>query len=259
MNIRLHCWTVIAVLAPTILGALSPSALDAAEIKVLSSNAMTDVVSYLVPEFERRTGHSVTVTFEPTTAIMNRINGGETADVIILIRQSIDDLKKAGKLVSDTDSNLARTSLGLAVKAGAPRPDISTPEALKLSLLDARVVVASEVGASGIQFRRVIDQLGIAEQMKSKLKLLPGTSQTATLVANGTAEIAVQMMSELKTVPGAEIIGPFPGKLHYEILLTAALDARAREPAAGRQLIEYLASPETAQAKADKGMQAGGG
>jgi len=227
----------------------------AAEVKVLSSNAMTDVMTDLVPEFERTTGHKVVATYGPTNAILTRLKAGEPADVVVLLRQSIDELKMTGKVVPGSEVDLAKTSLGIAVRAGAPKPDISTAEAFKDAMLKARSVALSEVGASGIQFRRVLERLGIAEAMQPKLKVLPGATRTADLVAKGDAEIAVQMMSELQAVPGVQIVGPLPGALHYEILLTAALDAGAKEPAAGTALIRFLASPSISPVLKKKGME----
>jgi molybdate transport system substrate-binding protein len=228
---------------------------SAAEVKVLSSNAMTDVMADLVPEFERTTGHKVVAIFEPTNAVVSRIKAGESGDTIILIRSSLEELKKTGKIVTGSEANLAKTSLGLAVRAGAPKPDISTPEAFKDAMLKAKSVAISEVGASGLQFRRVLDRLGIAEIMKPKLKLLPGAARTAELAANGDVDIAVQMMSELQGIPGAEIVGPLPGDLHYEILLAAGLDASAKEPQAGAALIKFLASPSASPILKRKGME----
>ena len=227
----------------------------AAEIKVLSSNAMTDVMASLVPEFERTTGHKVVAVTEPTTAIMNRIKAGESADVIILIRQSVDELTKTGKVVAGSAADLATTSLGIAVRSGAPKPDIGTVEKFKEAMLKANSVAVSEVGASGIHFRRALERLGIADVMKPKLKLLPGAARTAELVAKGDADVAVQMVSELQPVSGVEIVSPLPGDLHLQILLTAALDASAKEPDAGSALIKFLASPAASPVLRKKGME----
>ena len=253
----MRSWLSIAVASTlTFFGVLAEgSPTWAAEIKVLSSNAMTDVMGDLVPEFERTTGHKVVATFEPTNAILSRIKAGESADVTILIRQSIDELRKSGKVVSGSEADLAKTSLGIAVRAGAPKPDISTVEAFKDAMLNAKSVAVSEVGASGLHFRRVLERLGIGEAMKPKLKILPGATRTAELVAKGDAEAAVQMMSELQPVSGAEIVGSLPGDLHYEILLTAALDESAKEPAAGAALIKFLASPTISPVLKKKGME----
>jgi molybdate transport system substrate-binding protein len=176
--------------------------------------------------------------------------------VIVLIRASLDELKKTGRIVPGSETNLATTSLGLAVRAGAPKPDISTVEAFKDAMLKAKSVAISEVGASGLYFRRVLDRLGIAEAMKPKLKVIPGGARTAELAAKGEAEIAVQMRSELQGVPDAEIVGPLPGDLHYEILLAAGLDAGAKEPEAGTALIRFLASPAASAILKRRGMEA---
>jgi molybdate transport system substrate-binding protein len=253
----MRSWLSIAVAATLASFGLLPGGPPsyAADVKILSSNAMTEVMTDLVPEFERATGHKVVATFEPTNAILNRIKTGEAADVIILIQQSIDELKKTGKVVPGSEADLAKTSLGIAVRAGAPKPDISTVEAFKDAMLSAKSVAVSEVGASGLYFRRMLERLGIGEAMKPKLKILPGATRTAEVVAKGDAEIAVQMMSELQSVSGAEIVGRLPGDLHYEILLTAALDAGAKEPAAGTALIKFLASPTVSPALKRKGME----
>lgn len=226
----------------------------AAEIKVLSSNAMSDVMADLLPEFERTSGHKVVATYGPTPAVMSRIKAGEPADVVILGRQSIDELKKIGKVVPGSEADLAKTSVGIAVRAGAPKPDISTVEAFKNAMLSAQSVAASE-GASGNHFRRVLERLGIAEAMKPKLKTIPGAAHTAKLVAAGEVEMAVQMMSELQAVPGAEIAGPLPGDLHFELLLAAALDANAKETEAAATLIKFLASPAASLVLKRKGME----
>ncbi len=226
----------------------------AAEIKVLSSNAMSDAMADLLPEFERTSGHKVVATYGPSPAVMNRIKAGEPADIVVLGRQSIDELKKAGKVVPGSEADLAKTTAGIAVRAGAPKPDISTVEAFKNAMLSAQSVAVSE-GASGNHFRRVLDRLGIAEAMKPKLKVVPGAAHTAKLVAAGEAEIAVQLMSELQAVPGAEIAGPLPGDLHFELLLAAALDANAKEPEAAATLIKFLASPAVSPVLKRKGME----
>jgi molybdate transport system substrate-binding protein len=227
----------------------------AAEIRVFSSNAMTEVLADLVPEFERTTGHKIKATIEPTNAIMNRIKAGEAADVIILLRQSIDDLKRSGKIVPGSEVDLARTSMGLAVRSGAPKPDISTVEAFKDAMLKTNSVAVSEIGASGLHFRRVLEQLGIADAMKPKLKVLPGAARTAELVAKGDADVAVQMVSELQPVSGVEILSPLPGELHFQILLAGAVDAGAKEPDVGGALIKFLASPAASSVLRRKGMQ----
>jgi molybdate transport system substrate-binding protein len=231
------------------------TAVQAAEIKVLASNAVTHIMSDLVPQFEQATGHKVTAIYEPTSAILARIKNGETSDVVILIKGPVAELTKAGKVKADGQADIAKTRLGLAVKTGAPKPDISTPDAFRQAMLNAKSVASSEVGASGLHFMKVLDQLGIAEAVKPKVKVVPGARLTAELVVSGEAEMAIQMMSELLPVAGAEIVGPFPGHLAFEIILSCAVSSQARDPEAGAALIRFLAAPATAPVLKKKGME----
>ena len=254
MNRRLCVAAAAALTSFALLGAGALA--GAAEVRLFSSNAMTDVLAELIPEYERSSGNKVVATIEPTSAIVNRIRNGETADVVVLIRQSIQELQRAGRIVPGSEADLARTSLGIAVKAGTPKPDIGSIDGLRATVLRANSIALSEVGASGMHFRQVLDRLGLAEAVRPKLKLLPGAARTAELVARGEADLAVQMMSELQGVPGAEVVGPLPGELHYQIVLAAGLDAKAREPAAGADLIRFLSSPEVTPVLRKKGMEA---
>jgi molybdate transport system substrate-binding protein len=235
---------------------LHTSAPGAAEIKVLSSNALTEVMAELAPAFERMSEHKVVATYEPTNAVMNKIKNGEAFDVVMVIKQSVQELKTLGKLAAGSEADIARTSMGLAVRAGAPKPDIGTPEAFKRAMLAAKSVARSEIGASGIHFTRVLERLGITEEMKPKLKVVQGARPTATLIPTGEAEMAVQMMSELLPVAGVEVVGPLPGDLHYEIVLTAGVSAGAKKPAAATELIKFLSAPAAAGVLKQKGMQA---
>jgi len=229
--------------------------LQGAEIKILSTNAVTEVMADLVPEFERATGHKVVATYEPTSAIVARIKQGETADAVILIKQAVEELKGMGKVVAGTQADLAKTSLALAVRAGAPKPDIGTVEAFKQAMLNAKSIASPEVGASGLHLQRVFERLGIAEQMKPKIKLVKGAAPTGELVTRGEAEMAVHMMSELLPVAGIDIVGPFPGDLHFEIVVTGAVSPATKDPAAAEALIKFLASPAAAAVLKKRGME----
>jgi molybdate transport system substrate-binding protein len=162
---------------------------------------------------------------------------------------------KQGTLVPGSRVNIAKTSLGLSVRADAAKPDISTADSLKKTLLSARAVAASDVGASGIHFMKVLDRLGIAEEMKPKLIIVKGATRTASLVATGEADVAIQMISELLPVAGTQVVGPLPGDLHFEIVLVGALRSDAKEPAAGAELLKHLSSPAAAPALKKTGMQ----
>jgi molybdate transport system substrate-binding protein len=224
-----------------VLSLLFPAIAQAAEIRLLASNAMAGVMEELTPAFEKATGHKLVAVYEPTNMVMSRIKNGETSDVILVIKRNVEELTASGKVVPDSAVNIAKTNLGVAVKAGATKPDISTPEAFKATMLAAKSIALSEVGASGIHVAKVLEQLGIAEQMKTKTIIAKGAARTAELAAKGEVEIAMQMKSEL-LVPGADYVGPLPGNLAYEIVLTAGVSGGAKEPAAAKALIDFLAS-----------------
>lgn len=228
----------------------------AAEIRVLASNAMTDVMGELVPAFERTSGHKVVASYEPTIGVLNRIKNGETFDVVFIIKQSVENLERAGTVVAGSQVDIARTSMGIAVRAGVPKPDISSEEAFKRTLLNANSIARSEIGASGIHFSRVLEKLGIAEDVKLRLKTVQGATRTADLVVSGEAEIAVQMISELLPVAGVQVVGPLPGDLYYEIVLTAAVGSGAKEAKAATALVKFLASPASARVLKKRGMDA---
>ena len=247
-------WHITAAVAFNLTVA-SGAATQAADIKVLASNAVAEVMKDLVPEFERTTGQRVVVDYGPTNGIMARIKGGEAADVVILIKKSVTELQAAGKVVADSQIDVARTSMGLAVRAGAPKPDISTPDAFKRAMLNAKSVAFSKIGASGIHLMGVFERLGIAEDMKPKIRLVQGATRAADLVLKGEAEIAVQMLSELQPVVGVEVVGPLPGDLQFQIVLTAAVSPDAKDRAAAMSLVRFLTGPSAASVLKKKGME----
>jgi molybdate transport system substrate-binding protein len=249
---RIAITTIIAVAGLTAPGAI----VFAAEIRLLSSNAMTDVMQDLVPAFERASGHKVVGIYEPTNGILKRIGNGEAFDVVLIIKKSVEDLKGAGKVLAGSHADIARTSMGIAVREGMPNPDISSKEAFKRTLLNAKSIARSEIGASGIHFMRVLEILGITDEVKPKLKTVQGATRTGDLVANGEAEIAVQMISELLPVAGVQVVGSFPEDLYFEIVLTAGISPDTKEPEASNALVKFLASPANAQVLKRKGMSA---
>jgi molybdate transport system substrate-binding protein len=227
----------------------------AADIKVLGSNAIAEVMADLTPAFEKATGHKLSSIYEATNGIMARIKAGETADVVILIKGSVDELKTSGKVVADSSIDIANTVLGVAVRKGAPKPDISTPEALKAAMLGTKSLARSEIGASGLHFARVLEKLGIADAMKAKTIVVTGAARTADLVAKGEAETAVQMMSELLPVAGVDVVGPLPGDLGFQIVLTGAAMSGGKDTAAAVALLQFLRSDAAAATYRARGMQ----
>ena len=215
---------------------------DAADIKVLSTNALTDVIGEVLPQFERR-GHKVAIEFKPTNILMERIRGGEQADVLILGRQALLDLEKQGKIAAGTRADLAQSSVALAIRAGLPRPDISTPEAFKKALLASKGIASSRVGLSGLHLMSVLDKLGIANEVKPKIRIVDGGGRTAELIVKGEADMAVQLVSELLPVKGVQVVGPFPKGLDNTIVLTGGVSAGTKQAAAGKAFLAFLMEP----------------
>jgi len=236
------------------------NAAESAELKVLSAIGMQSVLEDLGPKFERATGHKVSFSFATGGAAVKRAQGGEAADVVIVTRQGIDGLVKNGKAAADNVTALASAGISVAMLKGAPKPDISSPDALKRTLLAAKsisYVDPASGGASGIHFAKVLDRLGIANEMKSKT-VFPNPkapAEVGALVANGEAEIGVHIIVELISVAGIEIVGPLPGDLQDTIVFSAAIMTGAKDIAAAKALVDFLRTPEAAAVVKAKGME----
>jgi len=232
---------------------------EAAELKVLSAIGMQSVLEDLGPKFERVTGHKLSLSFDTAGAAVKRAQGGEASDVVIATRQGIDGLVKNGKAAADSVT-LASAGISVAVRKGTPKPDISSPDALKRTLLAAKsisYVNPASGGASGIHFAKVLDRLGIANQMKSKT-VFPNPQTPAeigALVANGEAEIGVHIIVELISVAGIDIVGPLPGDLQNTIVFAAAVMASSKDAEASRTLVNFLRTPEAVAVIKAKGME----
>src|SRR5438128_6770185 len=224
-----------------------PLSAVAADVKGLSTIALQSVAEELLPQFEKASGHKVSIAYGLGVAMVKRVQEGEAADFLLAPRGAVDGLLKAGKLAPGSDVSLARSSVGIAVRKGAPRPDISTPEALKRTLLAARAVSYSNPaygGASGVHFAKVLERLAIADEMKAKTRFPPEGGFTARLLADGQGDLAVQQIGELISTPGVELLGPLPGELQSVTTFAAAIPLSASQPDAARALIRYLQSPE---------------
>lgn len=232
---------------------------EAAELKVLSSVGFKGVMEDVVPRFEHATGHTLVITFATTGGAVKRVQEGEAADLVLIPRQGIDGLVKDGKASADGVTNIATSGISVAVRKGAPKPDISSPEAFKRALIAAKSITYSNPaagGASGIHFSKVLERLGIAEEMKSKTVFLSAAlGSVADLVANGEAEIAVQQLQELLPVAGVEVVGPLPGDLQSHIVFAAAVMPAAKEAGAAKALVDFLRTPEAAAVIKMKGME----
>jgi molybdate transport system substrate-binding protein len=228
-----------------------------ADLTVYSSIGVRSAAEELFRKFERQNGASLAVSWGTAPMLVARIEGGERADVLILSRAGIDALIKQGKIVSGSDVTLAGSGVAIAVKAGAPKPDISTPDALKQTLLEAKSIAYSEPsagGASGVYFAKLLERMGIAEQVNAKTKYPPAGGFSAELLLTGAAELAVQQKPELLHVSGVDIVGFLPGELNLVTEFAAAVMTGSKNATRGQALIGSLRSPEAAALFRSKGL-----
>ena len=228
------------------------------EVKLLSAVAMRGVINDLAPGFERATGHKLTISYATAGAVRDRVLGGETVDVTIMPQPAMDPVLKQGKVVAYTIAVFARSSVSIAVRAGAPKPDISTVEAFKRAMLAAKSVSYADPakgGGSEIHFANVLQRLGIAEEMKPKTKLVLG-DESVQLVAKGEAEIAAANTPVFVGAPGVDLVGPLPAQLQNptDFVFVVGVGASAQEPEAARALIQYLLAPDAGRVIKAKGL-----
>jgi molybdate transport system substrate-binding protein len=222
-----------------------------AEIKVMASAAFREAYLELLPGFERASGHKAMNTWVPSVQMMNRLKDGELTDVVILSAAALDELMAAGIVAERFD--LAKSGVGAAVRAGAPKPDITSGDALKRAVLAAKSVVYS-TGPSGIYLSGLFQRMGIAAEIKSKVRQVQGEPAGA-VVARGEAELGFQQMSELLPVAGIDLIGPLPPDVQQITVFSAGLHARTKERAAARALIGFLKAPAAAPVIRKNGME----
>ena len=234
---------------------LSPMA-RAAELKIIVGGSMTAPLNALTPEFEKATGHKLSTHFDSTPNIIARVTSGTPFDVVVVPVDVFKDAAAKARFASGPTIDIARVGYGVIVRAGAPKPDISTPDAFKSTLLAAPSVAFLPASAAGAYVTKVFERLGIAEQMKAKTKVLTAPAQIAPAVATGDAELGVFLINVL-VAPGVELVGPFPGELQQELVFTSAIAADAKEADAARALIDYLKTPAAAAVIKAAGMTPG--
>jgi molybdate transport system substrate-binding protein len=230
---------------------------SAAEIKALITTAMAAAVEQLVPQFERATGDKVMVSYDPSGKLAQRLRKGEPADMILVASTELDRLIGEKKVKDRTD--VSRTGIGLAVRKGAPHPDVSTADALKKTLLAAKSIGQTSLNGGGItalHVQRVLSMLGIREQVSERLKFAAGgpNGRVSVLVASGEAEIGLQQVSELMSNPDVEVIGLLPDKLQQITINAAGITTAAKEPDAARALLRHLTTPEALTIYKAKGL-----
>ncbi|HEV1999989.1 MAG TPA: molybdate ABC transporter substrate-binding protein [Xanthobacteraceae bacterium] len=220
-------------------------AAEAADVQLFSGGGFRSVVTELAPAFERATGHKVVATFDSTGGFERRIKAGESFDVVLIGPEVVDSLIKEGKVVSGTNANVARGGLGVAVKAGNPKPDIGSVDAFKRALLNAKSVAYVGEGHSGQYFLAMLGRLGIAEQMKPKLKPQV-VADVLKAGASGEADLVVYIVPAILADRSVELVGPFPAEIQSYVVLATGLSANAKEPEAAKSLIRFLGSEAAA-------------
>ena len=244
---------VFFIFALASLGIHATSA-HAAEIRVLSSNGVHSVTAEMVPEFERATGHKVSIDYYTANQVLGLIKKGDYADLVIITPPAIDDLIKQGKVAKGGGKDLARSGVGVAIRAGLPKPDISSADKLKRALLDAKSITFTKTGGSGIHFAKVAERLGIADQVNAKA-ITPEGGAVGPIVARGEADMAVQQIPELLAVKSIQYVGPLPEGFQHFTLFTAAVLTGARQPEAAKALINFLTTPAAARLYKTKGFE----
>lgn len=228
------------------------SGAEAAEIKLLSTVGMLPATPDLIAQFERETGHKIVVTYGLAAVLKQNFLDGTAADVLLLTGPIVEDLVKQGKVVAGSKVDVARSGVGIGIKAGAPRPDISTAEALKNTVLAAKSVGYSKEGASGVAFARALERLGIAEQVRAKYK--DTGTKAGEMVVAGDIELGAAQIPELMAVPGVDVVGPLPAELQTVTVFSLGLATEAKAADAARAFIQFLAGPAAAPVYKAKGL-----
>jgi molybdate transport system substrate-binding protein len=223
-------------------------------VRVLSTLALAGAVRALAGNFEVRSGARIDADFAPTVRLLERLKEGETADVLVLTDEGLAGLIGAGGVVAESRVDLARSWVGLAVKAGEPHPDISTEANLRATLLNARSVAYSRLGASGIFFAQLIAKMGIEKEINARATISP-MGFTAERIVTGEADVAIQQLSELKQVKGIEVVGPLPHHLQTPAVFSAGRTTGSKQVAASDLLLKFLASPEATPALIESGLE----
>ncbi len=240
------------VAAAMVIGATA----QAAEVKLIASAAVKEVVLDLVPAFEKASGHKVTTIWAGTEAITKRISGGEVVDIVLIAAPNVDRLIAVGKLVAGSRADVAKSGIGVAVRAGLPKPDISSGEAVKNAVLAAKSVAYSS-GPSGFYLADLFKRMGISEQIKDKVKQTPSGVQVAEVVARGEADLGFQQVSELLHLKGIQYLGPLPADIQHITVFSAGLHRAAPEPDAAKALVKFLTALEAGLIIRKTGMEPG--
>jgi molybdate transport system substrate-binding protein len=232
-----------------------PTVASAAEIAILCSNGIKAVMEDLVPQFERATMHTVVLRYGPSAVLKRQIEAGAIFDLAVLTPPLIDDLVVQGKIAANSRATLARSAMALAIRAGATKPDIRTTDALKRTLLASTSITWAKEGASSGFFTALLERLGLAEALKSKITLTTTGAEVGASVARGGAELGVLPVSEILPVRGVEVLGTFPPDVQGYVVMVAGVSPRAAQAAAAKELIAFLTAPAALPVITKRGME----
>ena len=231
----------------------------AAEVTLIAPGGIRAAVEQMIPDFERATGHKVKATFGSGGGTKERVIKGEPFDVPV-VQLPLEPVIASGHVVAASETPLATVSVGVAVRTGAPKPDISTADAVKRLLLGSKAIAypnAASGAAAGVSFNETLEKLGITEVMKPKIKVAQGGRGAMELLAKGEVDIGLTFISEIITEPGVEVVGPLPRDISTPTSLVGFVSAHSKEPEAAKALVRYLSSPEAAAVYKERGMQPG--
>ena len=255
MKVRFIFPAILAITAVSVFFPAPDATAQGTSVRVLVSNGMKAAMEQLQPQCERAIGHSLAMQFHSTAAVKKQIEAGYQFDVTIITVEAIDDLTKEGKIAGETRANVARSELGIGIRAGAAKPDIHTPESLRQMLRDAKSITYPEDGASRGYIEKMFERMGIAADVKPGIILAQGSGPATESVAAGKAALVITLFSEIVPIHGVEILGPLPGEFHYDIRFTAAASATAKNADAAKALIAFLAGPKAVPTFKAKGLE----
>jgi molybdate transport system substrate-binding protein len=228
---------------------------QAAHVNALVSNGVKAVMEEIRPQCETAIGHPVDMQFNTSVALKQKIEAGDAFDVTILTSDLIDELTKQGKIEAGTRVDLARSGIGVGIRAGAPKPDISTPEAMKRTLLNAKAISYAAEGASRVYIEKMFDSLGIGNEVKTKIILEKQPGQPQINVAEGKADLVMTLVSEILPVHGIELLGPLPSDFQHYVSLAGGVGANAHDPKTAKAVLKFLSGPKAAPVFKAKGME----
>ena len=247
ISVSVYLWLISSIAQPVV---------TSDTIKVFTTRAIATVLDETGKEFEKTTGYRLDITTDIAIRMVRQIETGESFDVLVASPQQIDTLIKERKIIGQTKTILARSGIGVAVRAGAEKPDIGSVETFKSVLLKAKSIAYLKEGQSGIYIAGVIERLGLTEALKSKV-IRPEQDIVSKLVAKGEVELGLVVITQIQTTPGVDLVGPLPAEIQSYVLFAAGVSTNSREPAAAKELIKFLTSPRVALLMKSQGMQPG--